>query len=79
VLQPRISGAPARLSGLLPSWQLALESDNKSPKTIKGYLASVRSLATFLRANDMPAGIEDVTTEGIRALRPYDRAGVGGD
>ena len=37
-------------------------------QTIKTYPASVRSLANFLRANDMPAGVEDVTTEGIRAF-----------
>jgi hypothetical protein len=47
-------------------WQLALESDNK--KSQDDYLASVRSLATFLAANDMPGQVDDVTTEGVRAL-----------
>lgn len=28
----------------------------------------MRSLAAFLRANDMPAEVEDVTTESIRAF-----------
>jgi len=32
------------------------------------YPASVRSLATFLAANDMPGHVDDVTTEGTRAL-----------
>ncbi|HTX83122.1 MAG TPA: hypothetical protein VME44_13115, partial [Streptosporangiaceae bacterium] len=32
------------------------------------YPASVRSLATFLAANDMPGHVDDVTTEGMRAL-----------
>jgi hypothetical protein len=69
------------LTSLLPSWELALESDNKSPKTIKPYLASVRSLTAYLAANDMPAGIDDVSAEGIRAggvlrARPVRRRGT---
>jgi hypothetical protein len=32
------------------------------------YPASVRSLATFLAANDMPGHVDDVTTEGMPAL-----------
>ena len=59
------------LTALLPSWEL--ESDNKSPKTIKSYLASVRSLAAFLAVNDMPGGIDDVTTERIRAFLVAER------
>ena len=61
------------LTSLLPTWQLALESDNKSPKTIKSYLASVRSLTAFLAANDMPGEIDDVTTESIRAFLVAER------
>jgi hypothetical protein len=61
------------LSALLPSWELALEPDNKSPKAIRSYLASMRSLAAFLRANDMPAEAEDVTTESIRAFLVHER------
>jgi site-specific recombinase XerD len=47
------------------SWRWS--RDNKSPKTIKSNLASVRSLTAFLAANDMPGEIDDVTTETIRA------------
>jgi hypothetical protein len=61
------------LTSLAPSWRLALESDNKSPKTIKSYLASVWSLAALPRANDMPGGAEDFTTEDIRALLVAER------
>lgn len=61
------------MTGLLPSWELALESDNKSPKTIKSYLASVRSLAAFLAANNMPGEVDDVTTESIRAFLVAER------
>ena len=48
LLQLRIGTNHERCS-LLPSWELALDSANKSPKTIKDYAASVRSLAKFLR------------------------------
>jgi site-specific recombinase XerD len=61
------------VAALLPSWQLALESDNKSPKTIKSYAASVRSLAKFLRDHDMPDDIEDVEPEHIRAFLVSER------
>ena len=56
------------VAALVPSWQLALESGNKSPKTIKSYTVSVRSLSKFLRDHDMPDGIEDVAPEHIRAF-----------
>jgi len=56
------------VAALLPSWQLALESANKSPKTIKSYTASVRSLARFLRENGMPDDVEKVATEHVRAF-----------
>ena len=65
--------ASRSLTSLLPSWQLALESDNKSPKTIKSYLASVKSLAAFLATSNMPAEIDDVTTESIRAFLVAER------
>jgi site-specific recombinase XerD len=58
---------------LLPSWQLALESSNKSPKTIKSYTASVRSLSAFLRENAMPDDIEDVAPDHIRAFLVSER------
>jgi hypothetical protein len=61
------------LTLMLPSWELALDSGNKSPKTIKSYLASVRSLTAFLAANDMPGEIDDVTTESIRAFLVAER------
>jgi len=61
------------VAALLPSWQLALESDNKSPKTIKSYTASVRSLAKFLRDHDMPDDIELVEPEHIRAFLVSER------
>lgn len=56
------------LTSLLPSWELALDSANKSPRTVKSYLASVRSLAAFLRDHDMPGGTDEVAAEHIRAF-----------
>jgi site-specific recombinase XerD len=53
---------------LVPSWRLALESANKSPKTIKSYTASVRSLAKFLHDHDMPDDIDKVASDHIRAF-----------
>lgn len=61
------------MASLLPSWQLALESDNKSPMTIKSYTDSVRSLARFLRENDMPDDLEQVDAEHIRAFLKSER------
>jgi site-specific recombinase XerD len=61
------------VAALLPSWQLALESDNKSPKTIKSYTASVRSLSAFLREHGMPDDIEKVEPEHIRAFLVAER------
>ena len=54
--------------GTPPSWQLALESANKSPQTIKSYARSVGSLAKFLRDHDMPDDIDKVASERIRAF-----------
>lgn len=61
------------VAALLPSWQLALESANRSPKTIKSYTASVRSLAKFLRDHDMPDDIDKVGPEHIRAFLVAER------
>ncbi len=40
---------------LLTSWQGFLRAEGKSPKTIKGYLESVRRLLAFTRAQGMPS------------------------
>jgi len=49
-------------------WELTQQPGSPSAKTIKFRLASVRSLAAFPRANDMPGAVDDVTAEGIRAV-----------
>jgi site-specific recombinase XerD len=56
------------VTDLLPSWELSLDSSNKSPKTIISYTSSVRSLGAYLRQHSMPAGLDDVGPEHIRAF-----------
>lgn len=61
------------MTELLPSWELALDSANRSPYTIKDYLASVRSLAAYLRVHSMPDGIGETAPEHIRAYLRAER------
>ncbi|HEU5421343.1 MAG TPA: tyrosine-type recombinase/integrase, partial [Streptosporangiaceae bacterium] len=56
------------MTDLLPSWELALDSANKSPRTIISYTASVRSLGRYLREHSMPDDIGGVEPEHIRAF-----------
>ena len=51
----------------ITSWQLALESANKSPKTVRAYTDSSRSLSRFLAAQGMPIDVEGVDAPHIRA------------
>jgi len=62
------ASAGAQLTALVPSWQLALEAAAKSPRTVRSYLDSVRALHTFLVAQRMPADVEEVDAEHIRAF-----------
>lgn len=59
-------GAP--LTGLVDSWQLALEAAAKSPRTVRSYTDSVRALHAFLIAEGMPADTEGVDAPHIRAF-----------
>jgi len=52
-----------RLSTLLPSWKLALDAANKSPKTIISYLDSVKRLEAYLATAGLP-----LEAPGIRGL-----------
>jgi site-specific recombinase XerD len=56
------------LTGMLPSWQLALDAGGKSPKTIRSYTDTVRKLAAFLTDQGMPSGIDDTGPEHVRAF-----------
>ena len=41
------------LTALLPSWKLALDAANKSPKTITSYLDTPKRLAAYLDAEGL--------------------------
>ncbi len=51
---------------LLTSWQVFLRAEGKSPKTIKGYLESVRWLLAFTRPQGMPS-LARLTREHVAA------------
>lgn len=54
------------LDALVTSWTLAMESDNKSPRTIAGYRESLTLLGRWLLEHDHPADPEDITAELLR-------------
>ena len=56
------------MTAFVTSWQLALEAATKSPRTVRSYLDSVRALYAFLSAQGMPADVEGVDAEHIRAF-----------
>ena len=43
------------LADLLPSWELHLRAERKSPQTVKSYGDSVRAYLNWCAANDKPA------------------------
>ncbi|WP_408895956.1 tyrosine-type recombinase/integrase [Nocardioides sp. R1-1] len=53
--------------GLLASWFLALESDNKSPKTIENYRWGPVQLAHWLQSKGQDDDVQALTPELIRA------------
>lgn len=66
----RVTAATAGVgvAAFATSWQLALEAAGKSPKTVRSYLDSVKALQGFLAAREMPADVEEVDAEHIRAF-----------
>jgi site-specific recombinase XerD len=56
------------LAAFVTSWQLSLEASRKSPKTVRSYTDSVKALQAFLTAQDMPADVEEVDAEHLRAF-----------
>jgi len=59
------------LSDLKPSWMLALDAANKSPKTIISYLDSVKRLEAYLAAEGLP-----LERPAIRAFLASERVGT---
>lgn len=60
----RIARQGVPLAVMLDSWVLALESENKSPHTIRSYADTVRALIRHAG----PAADTDITTEQLRAF-----------
>lgn len=61
------------IAALLPSWQLALEDQGLSAKTVAAYLRTGELLAAWLAANGHPAGTESVDAPHIRAFLAAER------
>ena len=53
------------LAGLLPSWQLALRAERKSPATVKSYTEGV---ATFLRWCDSNGTAAELTKTTVQTF-----------
>jgi len=56
----------APFTGLLDSWQLALEAANKSPRTVENYLEGATRLHQWLTANGHPSDVATLTAEQLR-------------
>jgi integrase/recombinase XerD len=63
---PASAGPP--LIAFVTSWRLALEAAVKSPRTIRSYVDSVKAVHAFLVAEGMPADVESVDAEHLRAF-----------
>ena len=63
---PAAAGPP--LTAFVTSWQLALEAAAKSKRTVRSYTDSAKALHTFLVGQNMPADVEGVDSEHIRAF-----------
>jgi site-specific recombinase XerD len=63
----RATGNSPDIRDLVPSWELALDQEGKSPGTIRSYTDTVRKLGKWLHAAALPTGVEDIETEDIRA------------
>jgi site-specific recombinase XerD len=53
------------LGALLPSWELHLRAERKSPQTIKSYSTGVRQYLAFCAASDRPAVLDRATLSGF--------------
>jgi site-specific recombinase XerD len=63
---PASAGPP--LAAFVTSWQLALEAAAKSQRTVRSYTDSVKALHAFLIGQHMPADVEGVGAEHLRAF-----------
>jgi site-specific recombinase XerD len=56
----------AALTALVDSWELALEAENKSPRTVLNYRDTLELLTRWLVDNNRPTDPRDITTETLR-------------
>lgn len=52
-------------TALIPSFERHLRALNRSPKTIKGYLATTAQFAAFCRDHNLPADVTRITREHV--------------
>ena len=66
---PRRNAGPSRphLAALLPSWELHLRAERKSPQTVKVYGDGVRAFLRWCAAEDRPAVLDRPTVTGFVA------------
>lgn len=55
------------LAALLPSWELALRAERKSPATVKSYTQGVRAFLTYCEDEGCPAVLDKATVNGFTA------------
>lgn len=56
---------PPDLTALLPSWELALRAERKSPATVKSYTDGVRRFVAWCAEQGMPAVLDRPTVTGF--------------
>lgn len=61
-------GTTARISALLPSWELSLSERDLSPKTIEVYLRTGTQLAAWLERNGLPDRVGEIEAKHLRAF-----------
>lgn len=59
-----MSDSSPDLPALMPSWQLALRAENKSPRTLSTYTAGVESFLSWCERTGTPAELTKTTVQG---------------
>jgi hypothetical protein len=61
------TSSPLTLRALTPSFQRHLLSINRSPKTVRCYLAAVAGLTSFLQRDGLPTDVPAIRREHLEA------------
>jgi len=61
------SAPPPDLTALLPSWELSLRAERKSPSTVKSYGDGVRAYLAYCTAQGVPAVLDKATVNAFTA------------